>query len=94
MTKTKKLFKTAIGAVMIAGFVGFAGCGGVSEEQLAQLEDLRNEVKTLEQEVNALKSEKTKLEREIAEHNVKLDQCEKDKAATLKNLEQMNKTEK
>ena len=44
---------------------------------------------SLEKEVNSLKSEKTTLEREIAEKNAKLEQCAKDKAETQKNLQKM-----
>lgn len=89
MTKTKKLFTTSLAVVFLAGSLTFTGCGGVGEEELAQLNALRSEVSSLGEEVNSLKSEKTKLEREIAEIEAKLDQCAKDKEATaqmLKNL--------
>jgi chromosome segregation ATPase len=45
----------------------------------------------METNVNTLKSEKTKLEREIAEKNSKLEQCAKDKAETKANLEKLPK---
>lgn len=85
----KKLINKALVAVLIAGAIGFTACSGVSEEQMAQLDALRSEVKALEKEVNGLKSEKAALEREIAEKNSKLDQCNKEKAETKKNLEKI-----
>ena len=68
---------------------GLVACGGVTEEQYAQLDELRAEVKETEKSNNSLKSEKTKLEREIAEKNSKLDQCEKEKAETKANLQKI-----
>ena len=85
MTNLKKL----LGIAVLVGALGIAGCSGVSEEQIAQLDALRAEVNSLEKEVDALKAEKTKLEREIAERNVKLKDCENMKAETKKNLEKM-----
>ncbi|MEN8192712.1 MAG: hypothetical protein ABFS12_07830 [Bacteroidota bacterium] len=86
MQKAKKALTTTIAALMLTGMVGFVGCGGVSEEEMANLNALSAEVKSLEKEVNSLKSEKTKLEREIAEQNAKLEQCAKEKAETEANL--------
>jgi septal ring factor EnvC (AmiA/AmiB activator) len=89
MLKAKKMFTSALAIIMLTGMVGFVGCSGVSEEDMANLEATRTEVKALEKEVNSLKSEKTKLEREIAEHNAKLEKIAKDKAATEANLAKM-----
>ncbi len=89
MTKIKSLLSTSVAVLLVAGTIGLTGCGGVSEEQLAQLDALRSEVSSLEKEVNSLKSEKTKLERELAEKQSKLEQCANDKAATKKNLEKI-----
>jgi septal ring factor EnvC (AmiA/AmiB activator) len=85
----KKLIHKALVAVIIAGALSFTACSGVSEEEMAQLDALRSEVKALEKEVNGLKNEKSALEREIAEKNSKLDQCVKEKAETKKNLEKI-----
>lgn len=85
MTNLKKL----LGIIVLIGAFGIAGCSGVSEEQIAQLDALRAEVDALDKEVDQLKAEKTKLEREIAERNVKLKDCENMKAETKANLEKM-----
>lgn len=85
----KRVINKALVAVLIAGAIGLTACSGVSEEQMAQLDALRSEVKALEREVGDLKSQKATLEREIAEKNSKLDQCNKEKAETKKNLEKI-----
>ncbi len=89
MVKLKKVLSSAVVIALFAGMIGFTGCSGVSEEEMAELEALRSEVKSLEKEVNSLKSEKAALEREIAEKNAKLDQCAKQKDETKANLQKM-----
>ncbi|NWF50050.1 MAG: hypothetical protein HXY49_05870 [Ignavibacteriaceae bacterium] len=68
-----------------------SSCGGLSEAQIAELNNLRNEVKSLEDEVQALKEEKSRLEKEIQEKNLKLAQCEKEKQQTQANLQKLPK---
>ncbi|MBM4171806.1 MAG: hypothetical protein FJ214_08070 [Ignavibacteria bacterium] len=89
MLKVKKYLGTWLGIALFIGMLGVTGCSGISEEQVAELEALRSEVKALEKEVNSMKSEKAALEREIAEKNAKLDECNKTKAETKKNLEKL-----
>jgi len=85
----KRLMNSALTIALIVGTLSFTACSGVSEEQMAQLDALRSEVKALEKEVGDLKSQKSALEREIAEKNSKLDQCNKEKSETKKNLEKI-----
>ncbi|HPN38999.1 MAG TPA: hypothetical protein PL041_11375 [Melioribacteraceae bacterium] len=88
MNKIRRFIQLGVMFLFVAGLVA---CSGVSEEQLASLDEMRAEVKELEKSNNSLKSEKTKLEREIAEKNSKLDQCEKEKAETKANLQKLGK---
>ncbi|MGE5399907.1 MAG: hypothetical protein ACM3S2_05865 [Ignavibacteriales bacterium] len=88
MTKVRGLVMTLL---IAAGLIGFAGCSGVSDEEKAQLESLRQEVNTLNSDVTSLRSEKTRLEREIGEKNAKLEQCARDKEETRSNLEKLPK---
>ena len=88
MTNFKKLLNSAIMLALFVGMVGLAGCG-VSDEEMAELQALRAEVKSLEKEVNDMKAQKAQLEREIAEKTAKLDQCAKEKETTKKNLEKI-----
>lgn len=85
----KRIINSALVVVLVAGIIGFTGCSGVSEEQMAELEALRSEVKALEKEAGSLKNEKAAIEREIAEKNAKLDQCAKEKAEVKKNLDKI-----
>lgn len=89
MGRFKKVLNLSIAVLMVAGMLGFAGCSGVSDEEMAELQALRQEVSALESETQDLKNEKSKLEREIAELNAKLEQCAKDKEQTKSNLEKM-----
>lgn len=89
MIKVKKILNLSLAVLMVAGMIGFAGCSGVSEEQMAELQALRQEVSALDSETQDLKNEKSKLEREIAELNAKLEQCAKDKEQTKNNLRKM-----
>jgi septal ring factor EnvC (AmiA/AmiB activator) len=63
---------------------GFAlvGCSSnATEEQMRQLNDLKTEVSSLEQQVSAKEKEKADLEKVVAEKNGKLQQCQADKEA-------------
>jgi septal ring factor EnvC (AmiA/AmiB activator) len=91
MKNYRKLIAASLTAVLLIGSFTFTGCSGVSEEQMAQLQALRTEVKALEKEIADLKVEKTKLEREIAEKNAKLDECNKLKAEIKANMDKSGK---
>jgi phage shock protein A len=68
-----------------------AGCGGLSEAQIAELDALRDEVKSLEAEANSLRDQKSQLETEIQTINRKLAECNKQKEETKANLEKLPK---
>jgi len=68
-----------------------AGCGGLSEAQIAELDALREEVKSLEAEANSLRDQKSQLETEIQTINRKLAECNKQKEETKANLEKLPK---
>ena len=89
MKRIKNLFTTSVVTALVVGSFALQSCGGVSEEQFAELHALQNEVSALGTEVNSLKSEKSKLDREIAEMEAKLAQCAKDKEETTKNLKSL-----
>ncbi len=86
MQKMMKNSRAILMILLVALGLSLTACGGVSEEEMAQLEALRSEVRSLGNEVDQLKSEKTKLEREIAERNAKLEECKKAQEATKANL--------
>jgi septal ring factor EnvC (AmiA/AmiB activator) len=91
MNLIKKLTNFGIIGIFVASTFAVVGCGGVSDAQLAELESLKKQTGSLEQEANSLKEERSKLERDNAEKNAKLQQCAKDKAETKANLEKLPK---
>lgn len=87
-----KIIKNSIVIASFAIVTAFlSGCGGVSEAEMQELNNLRTEVTSLEQEVNTLRDERSNLERDMAEKNAKIQQCEKDKEETRANLDKLPK---
>jgi septal ring factor EnvC (AmiA/AmiB activator) len=85
MAKSKNLFLSLLIAAFISGSIFMTGCGGgVSEEQMQQLNDLRAEVESLQSQVNAKQDEKSQLERQIADKDAKIKQYMNDIAAVQK----------
>lgn len=91
MNITKSLKTTIVIGSMALATIFLSGCGGLSEAQLAELDALRNEVRSLEAEANSLKDQRTKLERDIQETNRKIAECEKQKEEARANLEKLPK---
>lgn len=85
--KTLKI-PAAVGALLLSASL-LAGCGGVSEAQFAELNALRDEVRSLESEANSLKDERAQLESQIQEMNRKLAECNKQKEETKVNLDKL-----
>ena len=84
-----KSFKTPImAAIFFVSIALLAGCG-LSDAQIAELKNLREEVKTLEAEANSLKDTKAQLESEIQTINRKLAECNKQKEETKANLQKL-----
>jgi septal ring factor EnvC (AmiA/AmiB activator) len=85
-----KNFRTPVlAAVLFVSMALIAGCGGLSEAQIAELNALRDEVKSLEAEANSLRDQKSQLENEIQTINRKLAECSKQKEETKANLEKL-----
>lgn len=91
MNITRSLKTTIVIGSMALATIFLSGCGGLSEAQLAELDALRNEVRSLEAEANSLKDQRTKLERDIQETNRKMAECEKQKEEARANLEKLPK---
>jgi len=69
----------------------FVGCGGVSDTQMLQLNNLKAEVNSLKAESQSLKQERESLQKSIAEKNAKLEECKKVTEETKANLKKMKK---
>ena len=84
-----KRFRTPVVAeIMLFSIAMLAGCG-LSDAQIAELKNLKEEVKSLEADVNALRDTKAQLESEIQTINRKLAECNKQKEETQANLQKL-----
>jgi len=83
----KKVVQYLIVIAFLAGGSLLSGCSSSpSEEELKQLDDLKASVKALQMKVADKKAEKANLEKQIAEKNGKLQQCQSDQEAVKKGL--------
>ena len=83
----KKVVQFLIVLALMAGGSLLSGCSSSpSEEELKQLDDLKASVKALQIKVADKKAEKANLEKQIAEKNGKLQQCQSDQEAVKKGL--------
>jgi septal ring factor EnvC (AmiA/AmiB activator) len=89
MNITKSLKTTFVIGSLALATIFLSGCGGLSEAQIAELDALRVEVKSLEAEANSLKDQRAKLEKDIQDINRKMAECEKQKEETRVNLEKL-----
>ena len=80
-----KFIKPLIVAMAVSGAMMLASCSSSpSEEQMKQLNNLKQEVSSLEKQVADKTREKADLEKQIAEKNGKLQQCQSDQDAVKK----------
>jgi len=82
---------SAFAASFIVATALMSGCGGVTEAQMNDLKNLRNDVSSLQSQANSLKDQRSSLERDIAEQNAKLQQCNKEKDEARANLDKLPK---
>ncbi len=85
----KKMIGRSFMLTVIFILLAITGCSGVSEQEIAELEALRSEVKALDDQINTLKSQKNMFETEIAEKNARLDECTKLREETQQNLKKI-----
>ena len=75
MAKFKNMFFVLLTVLFLSGII--AGCGGVSEEQMKQLNDLKAEVESIQSQVNAKESEQAQLMKQIADKEAKIKDYQK-----------------
>lgn len=85
MAKMKNLFFVLLTIVMLTGSTMLVGCGGVSEEQMQQLNDLKAEVDALQSQVNARNDEKSALQKQIADREASIKELQGIAEQTRKN---------
>ena len=73
MAKLKNLFFILLTVVTLGGSTFLVGCGGgVDEEQIQQLNDLKAAVDALQSQVNAKNDEKSGLQKQIADQEARI----------------------
>ena len=74
-------------ALLLAGSVAVVGCSSSPDEaQMKQLNDLKEEVSTLQKDVSAKEAQKADLDKQIAEKNAKIKKCNDDQAIVKQRL--------
>lgn len=91
MKLTNAIKLSAVTASFLVATALMSGCGGVSEAQMNELNTLRADVSSLQSQANSLKDQRTSLEKDIADQNAKLQQCNKEKDETKANLDKLPK---
>ena len=72
-------------AFFLAGGIMLSSCSSSpSDEELAQLKQLQDQVRSLESDLSKQQAEKANLEKQVAEKNGKLQQCQSDQEAVKK----------
>jgi septal ring factor EnvC (AmiA/AmiB activator) len=89
-----KLYMLLI-ACVFAGSSFLVGCGGgVDEEQMEALNNLKAEVESLRSQVKAKEDEKASLQKQIADQEAKNKKCTEDLARTKNCVDELNKESK
>lgn len=79
-------------AALFAGSSFMVGCGGgVDEEQMKALNDLKAEVESLRSQVKAKEDEKAALQKQISDQEAKNKKCTEDLAKTKNCVDAMMK---
>ena len=74
-------------AFLLTAAGAFVGCSSSPDEaQMKQLNDLKDEVASLEKQVASAEQQKSALDKEIAEKNAKLKKCNDDQAVVKQRL--------
>ena len=81
MNKINRTVTAPALAILFAGSLALVGCSSSPDDaQMKQLNDLKEEVASLQKDVAAKEAQKSDLEKQIAEKNAKLKKCNDDQA--------------
>ena len=87
MQKLNRTVTAGALAILFAGSVAVVGCSSSPDDaQMKQLNDLKEEVSSLQKDVAAKEDQKSALNKEIAEKNAKLKKCNDDQAIVKQRL--------
>jgi septal ring factor EnvC (AmiA/AmiB activator) len=94
MVKFKGMLYMLLVAAILSG-ASLVGCGGgVDEEQMQALNNLKAEVESLQSQVKAKEDEKASLQRQISDKDAKIKKCNDDMAKTRSCLDNFGKESK
>ncbi len=92
MAKIKGMLYMLLVASLLTGSSMLIGCGGgVDEEQMQALNNLKAEVESLQSQVKAKEDEKASLQKQISDKDAKLKKCNDDMAKTKSCLDSWGK---
>lgn len=90
MAKLRSKLYMLLIATMFTGSAFLVGCGGgVDEEQMEALNNLKAEVESLRSQVKAKEDEKASLQKQIADQEAKNKKCTEDLAKTKNCVDNM-----
>ena len=92
MVNFRKMLYMFLVAAFLTGSTMIVGCGGgVDEEQMQALNNLKAEVESLQSQVRAKEDEKASLQKQISDKDAKLKKCNDDMAKTKSCLDNWGK---
>ena len=76
MAKFKRMLFMLLAVSVLSGSTMLIGCGGgVDEEQMQALNNLKAEVESLQSQVKAKEDEKASLQKQVSDKDAKLKKC-------------------
>lgn len=90
MAKLKRMFFMMLAVAFMSGLLMSCG-GGVDEEQMQALNNLKAEVESLQSQVKAKEDEKASLQKQVSDKDAKLKKCLDDMAKTTSCLNNWGK---
>lgn len=86
MRKSRLFSGVSLGALIVAGAL-FTSCSNkITDEQLAQLKELRKQERSLTESIDKKKAEKSKLENELNQRKSELSKCNEENDFIKKKL--------
>jgi len=87
MLKINRTVTAGALAILFSGSLVLVGCSSSPDDaQMKQLNDLKDEVASLQKDVSAKQDQKAALDKEIAEKNAKMKKCNDDQAIVKQRL--------
>ncbi len=87
MTRINKKVMSFLGTFLLASSLVLVGCSSSpSEEELRQLNELKDQAASLQRDVTSKQAQKSALEKEVADKNAKIKKCNDDQLVVKQRL--------